>query len=773
MLPTLDLTTAPESPRRVLDFCADWRFHRGEAAGGENPARDDSAWEPVALPHCFNADDTFLPKRGYYRGPGWYRKRFALPAPPAGRVFLRLEGAYTQPEAWVNGRAVARWPDGYTPVCPDITQALQVGENLVAVRVDNSHHPDLLPGRPDPDYNVYGGIYREVTLVATGTPSVAALRVTTPQVTGEQAHVKAQVALQGEAVMVAVTGTIHDPQGREAGKATAAAVADSVVLDFPPLADPELWSPDHPALYRLVVEVAAAGKPTDRVEERFGLRWFEFTVDEGLSLNGERLWLHGVNRHQDFPGLGYALPASLQRQDAELIRAVGGNFVRCSHYPQHPAFLQACDELGILVYEEPCSWQFIGGPVFQDNAEICLRAMIERDANHPSLLLWGLFNEGRNREFFARLHAAAHEVDPTRPTVYAENNPEKGLELGSAWVPDVLGINYEVERIDEVRGKLPGRPLLSSEHANATTHHPEDPADLARQVDRINGELDILEARPWLAGTTLWSLHDYGTDYEPSWPIQLSGVVDSWRRAKESYHLLRARWAAERVVHIEGHWQSGAPTRAVRVITNCESVSLRLNGRELGAREQGYVRTWEVAYEPGTLEAVGTKGGQQVTDALRTHGEPRGLQLAASATNLSGPGDACLLTATVLDGQGAPVLAEECRVVFHAEGPLALRGAGGKPEAQSWRGEAVMAVQATGAGTGRMWAEVEGVRSEAVEIGVGRGPVRAGRAVFSQAEDQQGQADHQAHGCRVDLDQHRVPGGAGQQRQHPVPILGD
>jgi len=732
-VPTYSLTPDHDNPRRALTFCDGWLFRKGDAADAQQPAANDTDWERIVLPHCFNAEDTFTPSRGYYRGPAWYRKRFTVHGlNPNRRAHLILEGSFAVTHVWLNGRHLAHSVDGYTGMSVDLTDALVAGENVLAIRVSNTHDPDVLPGREDPDYNLYGGIYREALLLGTNDVHVprCGLRILTPQVSADSARVEVAVRiLSTDARDVRVEATATDADGRVAARAqhdTTIHPGESLItLALPIITHPRLWSPEAPHLYTMVVTICADGEPADRLETRFGLRSFEFDVERGFFLNGEHLRLVGVNRHQDFPGLGNALPARLQRPDAELIKAMGANFVRLSHYPQHPAFLDACDELGICVYEEIASWQFIGGPKFHDNAVAMMRAMIRRDANQPSIILWGLFNEGRSRELFQRLHDAAHEEDPSRPTIYAENNPEKGIALETVRIPDVLGINYEIERLDEVRAMFSDRRLLSSEHANSTTHDLTDWHRLAEQSDRINAELDVLDARQWMAGSALWSMHDYGTDYEPSWPIQRSGALDECRRPKDSFHLLCARWRKEPVVHIEGHWNpiADVPTRRVRVYTNCERVSLRLNGRDLGERTEGLIRTWEVAYEPGCLEAVGIKDGVEARHELRTHGEPAMLILETNAVELAGPGDACWVTARLLDADGAPVLTGQHDVEFAAAGPVIIRGVGGGACATSIRGIARIAVQAVeGDGEAILKARTAGVESNEVRIPLAASP---------------------------------------------------
>jgi beta-galactosidase len=299
---------------------------------------------------------------------------------------------------------------------------------------------------------------------------------------------------------------------------------------------------------------------------------------------------------------------------------MGANFVRLSHYPQHPSFLDACDRLGILVYEEIASWQYIGGEMFARNAESMMREMIARDKNHPCIILWGLLNEGRSKSLFERLHRVAKECDPTRPTVYADNNPREGTQKRTVFVPDVLGINYELASLDEFRSALPGLKFVSSETTNYEHRRRGDVVQDIGQVERFRDETDIVESRDYMAGMALWSMHDYGTDYELSWPIQHSGVFDAYRLPKGGYWFLRCRWSDEPLVRIIGHWNgSGREGEAIPVLvcTNGESVELFLNGRSLGAKPGRFVSRWDVPYASGVLRAVAQCGNVAVEHSRR------------------------------------------------------------------------------------------------------------------------------------------------------------
>ena len=393
--------------RIQMDVSTDW-----ELILEDEPeiARTDYTGGPrqfVHLPHTWNATDTFVNSRGYYRGVGWYRKWLFLPGNLSGkRLLLDFAGFFQTADFFINEELVRSSKDGFTGEMIEITRFVHLGQkNLIAVRVDNSHDPEILPGKDIPDYVLFGGIYREVSLVATEFAFIIekSIEFTTPVVSREKALARVKLKL-GTRNCVQCCGTLSATLKNHSGNIVCL-IKKSVQfqhetveqLDFPEIKQPHLWDVDDPYLYQLEISLSDYNNGMkDYQTLEVGIRFFEFTTESGFFLNGRHLLLKGVNRHQDFGGLGNALPERLQRLDAELIKKMGGNFVRLSHYPQHPAFLRACDELGILVFAEIASWQHIGGYHFQRNALEMMENMIQRDRNHPAIILWGLLNEGRN-----------------------------------------------------------------------------------------------------------------------------------------------------------------------------------------------------------------------------------------------------------------------------------------------------------------------------------------------------------------------------------------
>jgi len=706
------------SPSSASDFGKGWIFHLGEAKGASSPEHDDGGWEEVRLPHSFNAKDTFIPVRGPYRGPAWYRKRFQRPGP--GDVFLRFDAVWGKVEVWLNGKDLGEHIDGLVGFELELTQHLAEGQNLIAIRVDNSHDPRVLPGKRLPDYNVYGGLCGDVWLVTKGAcffpwRSVA---ITSRDVHESRAKVDIVASLTRKdqaGRRIRAVAKITDPHGEEVVRTGQVSPSVSNSFSFHcEIASPRLWSPDSPHLYGVEVSLTVDGALVDSQSERFGIRSFAFDENKGVIINGRRTQMRGVNRHQDFPGIANVLPPGLNRRDAELIKEMGGNFVRTSHYPQHPSFLAACDELGILVYEEICTWQFIGGKPFIDSTDAMMAGMIRRDRNHPSIILWGVMNEGRSRKMFDRLKQTALSMDPTRPTVYAENTLAEGVSLGTVFITDVLGVNYQLESMDALHAAYPRLKMLVSEHTNAESPR-GNPDGERKQAERIARDLDIIEPRLFVAGSALWSMHDYGTDYEPVWPIQRSGVLDEYRNPKEAFHMIQARWRQDPVVHIASSWnlahENGEEVE-IRVYTNCATVELFLGSRSLGSKKGCNPVTWKVPFAPGTIQAVGrTENGQTVADSMPSPGEPTRIDLTGPEEMAADGKDAACLVARITDDDGNSVAGFQHPILFRARGPVCLCGPGGNPASMPSGGIASIAIRSTGRGKASVIASAQGLAS--------------------------------------------------------------
>ncbi len=427
-----------------------WDYHKGSLGGiweaWRKAANDMNVWQPVTLPHCFNASDAVDPDTPYYQGPGWYRTKLKIENPHSnGRTLLHFEGAGQKTDVYVHTEKVGSHVGGYDEFIVDITDATarflkrpvekdakDPGLIPIAVMCDNTRDLEMIPSNLS-DFNLYGGLYRYLNLVYV------------PAISVERVHVLSSMDLPGKA-SVAVRGRLYNPgslsdqiqlsiqvldaNGKEVSslsKNLAPWSGEQELTSFN-INQPALWSPRSPSLYRCIVILKSA-HGEHRVSERFGLRSFEF-VDHGpFKLNGERLLIRGTQRHEDHAGLGAAMTEELIRREFGLIKEMGANYVRLAHYQQSPIVLDLCDELGLLVWEElPWCRGGLGGPRYQEQARRMLTNMIDQHQNHPSIILWSLGNENdlpgdfeeidknKIRAFMTELNDLSHHLDPSRKT---------------------------------------------------------------------------------------------------------------------------------------------------------------------------------------------------------------------------------------------------------------------------------------------------------------------------------------------------------------------
>ena len=618
-----------ESPRTRVSLNENWRFLPQGLAFAQRPSTSDAGWETVSLPHTWNAEDPFDDPESYRRGIGWYRRHLHLGDAMRGkRLFLHFEGANQTADVYVNGAFAGRHVGGYTAFTVEITDLVTFeapvengveadnagavrtevgdGDNLIAVQVDSSHDPFVPP--LSVGYALYGGIYRDVWLVATDPVHVAmddhgssGVFVSTPEVSHERATVAVRSAVvnDGDAARtVRVVHVVTDPEGREVGRAEETApLAPGARWEteqvMPPIPAPRLWSPASPTLYRVTTDVLADGRLADRVTSPLGFRWFRFDPDEGFFLNGERLVLRGTNRHQDAEGLGSALPNAAHVRDLEWIKDMGGNFLRLAHYPQDPAVLAAADRLGLLIWEEiPLVNSITRSEQFVENTEAMIREMIRQHHNHPSVILWGSMNEvflwseegARLRQHTdldygeavravaARLDSLIRAEDPGRYTAMAVHANNFYDATGVADVPQVLGLNlYDGwyggtfpgfgRGLDRRHAEHPGRVLFVSEYGAGSDLRlnslAPDRFDYTGQWQRLYHEsyLRQIQERPWLAGTALWNQFDFSQPHTGGSISHMNQKgVQTWdRRPKDSYYLYKANWNPEPMVWIASH----------------------------------------------------------------------------------------------------------------------------------------------------------------------------------------------------------------------------
>lgn len=455
-------------------FNVDWLFTIEQGipldsrslSAGELPV----GWERVDLPHTPRLEP--VPANDQWQGTCFYAKRFKTPeTAPGTRISLTFESAMNQAEVWLNGRHMADHLGGYLPFTIDLTDALRPdGENLIVVRLDNRDNPVTGP-KPLKrlDFNTYGGLYRNVWLVGK-SPVHISDPVAAGRVAGGGVFVRTE-GVSDTSALIRVKTHIRNLTGarervRIVHRITGNGLCGACFSDTVPISgggdaeteqtfrmpSPALWSPETPALYTLETELYIGKRCIDRERTRFGVR--EIVISpQGLRLNGKARFLRGVNRHQEYPYIGYALPDNAQRRDAWKIKQAGFDYVRTSHYPSSPAFLDACDEYGIFVLEPILGWQYFGDELFAEHALRSCREMIRRDRNHPCILAWELsINEIRMpEEFITRAVAAGHEEYPGRDCV-------------AGWMKH--GYDIYIEARQHRREPLPDKPLIVSEYGD-------------------------------------------------------------------------------------------------------------------------------------------------------------------------------------------------------------------------------------------------------------------------------------------------------------------
>jgi beta-galactosidase len=697
-------------------------------------AYDDASWQPVNLPHTWNAHDVMDEAPGYWRGIGWYRKHFTLDTKFTGkRVFLEFEGAGLVAEFWLNGAHLGIHKSGYTSFEFDITEHARFGtENVLTVKVDNLYHPTI-PPTVKTDYSFYGGIYRDVWLRITDPVYLSDVHWITPAVDAQKATLQIHSQIQNTtsaSEQLSVLQEVVDPHGKVvASTSRSVSAAAGASLDSTgaiEVSNPELWSPGTPNLYTIRSTLRHGVRTIDAVENPLGFRWFRFDPQKGFFLNGKRLQIQGVNWHQSYPGMGNALPNSRHWKDMELIHEMGCNFWRTSHYPHDPATMDASDRLGLLVWEELPINKEIGNPSeYIDNVVEMAKEMIGRDRNHPSVVLWGIAGEVNAphavvKRVVESVSRAYRELDPTRPVAM---HAPRGDDIEA--LVDVVGLDASKET-DEKHLRFPERSYMTGEYSAALMGrglYGGGPNSEELACERHEKYLAEINSRPWLAGGCIWNAFDYdGESYDTVIPHIVSfGMTDIWRIPKEVFYFYRSQWSGKPMVHVVGPWTwPGEEERkkAVEVYSNAGDVELFLNGHSLGVKHDvpaaGLVhppRVWDVAYQPGVLRAVARLDHAEIVDERKTAGAAYQIILTSDATQLRAgdPESMAYLTAIVADKDGTPVPDATPSITFTSYGP-------GELLPQTWLGH----------GTGLTWNAIGGMTRIAF-----RATARSGDAVIS------------------------------------------
>ncbi|WP_457325204.1 beta-galactosidase GalA [Roseateles sp. P5_E11] len=730
----LTLSTVYAQTRDRLNIDKGWRFAYGhpydpvqdfrhglapfffaKAGYGDGPAAatfSDAGWRELDLPHDWAVELPFDGRGSTNHGSkaigrafpgnsvGWYRKTLDIPASDRGRrIALEFDGVYRDSTVWINGHYLGRESSGYSGFRYDITDYLNYGgSNVIAVRADATVEEGW--------FYEGAGIYRHVWLTKTAPLHVPQWGTfVRTSVSGDQARIDVDVDVRNEGQTdehFAISHDVTTEDGRVVASSEPvpthlAAFATGQFKQTLKLAKARLWSPEDPHLYVLRTSLTRSGRVVDTYETRFGVRTVVFDANRGFLLNGKVVKLQGTNNHQDHAGVGVALPDQLQEWRLRQLKSFGVNAYRASHHPPTPELLDAADRLGMLVIDEHRMMGTSPEIVSQ------LKRMVQRDRNHPSVVLWSVGNEEWALEWselgthLAReMNALVKRMDPTRRTTVATSGSGKGTSVGA----DVIGFNYGAQHnVDEFHRAHPDKPAVMTEEGSTLTTrgiYIDDPSKLHLNAydrqGRPGSSLSIEEGwrrvqeRPWMGGMFIWTGFDYRGETTPfGWPAVSSqfGMIDTTGVLKDSAYYLKAWWTREWMVHILPHWNwPGREGQVVdvRVFSNGDEVELLQDGRSLGRKKlvrDSHLR-WGVTYQPGTLTALAFKDGRQIAStSVKTTGTPASVRLTSDKTALKANGtDVAVVWVNVADKAGALVPTASDLVSFKVFGPVRVIGVG-------------------------------------------------------------------------------------------------
>ncbi len=591
--------------RSIIPFNSDWLFTPADVQA----TVPDSQFEAVTLPHT----NKILPYHNFdnmeYQFVSTYRKRFKLPEARNGRrVFIDFEGAMIAAEVYVNGAKVGDNEGGFTPFSFDITDHVtETGENQLTVRLDSSERPDIPPFGFVVDYLTFGGIYREVNLRYVEPVYIQDVFARTKDVLTANPYVEVDVTLantSGSVQKYSVTVGIQDGATQ-----TQNDVSGNQVLTITlPASGIELWTLQNPKLYPFSVSLTdAANKQVDAVEFKLGFRTAEFRKEGGFFLNGEHLKLIGLNRHQTFPFIGAAAPARLQRKDADIIKnELGCNVVRTSHYPQSTHFISRCDEIGLLVFEEIPGWQHIGDSDWQGISLRDVEAMIMRDRNHASIIMWGVrINESPDSEaLYKATNELAHKLDPTRPTGGVRNFPD------SQFLEDVFTYNDFSNSIIEPINQ----PHLVTEfngHMYPTKSFDQEERLIEHALRHARVQ-DKQMGMPRVSGAIGWCAFDYNThkEFGSGDMICYHGVMDMFRLPKYAAYFYESQISPEirPVLRAATVWSMGDRSTGgndpLTVFSNCDEIDVYVGQDHIGHYQPDRATFSNLAHPPFTIPGL-------------------------------------------------------------------------------------------------------------------------------------------------------------------------
>lgn len=696
-----------QSARRIRSMHEDWKFQKNDIVGAEMQDFDDSNWRKVQIPHDWSVEgpyskdnavrlDQFTPyvrwtkdgSAGYLPfGIGWYRKTFTLPASYEGKkIFIEFDGVYRNSDIWINGHHIGNYPSGYLGFICDVTDHVNFDlPNTLAVKVD---------ARLKEGWWYEGcGIYRPVRLVITDKLYIPqwGTHVITPDIAEHVATVNIKTTIKneiGQESLCVLETMILDMDNQIVGKLESRqSITVDSLYEFDQtvqIEQPTLWSPDNPYLYKAISKIKKDDQVIDEYETIFGIRTVFFDPQEGFFINGRHCKLKGVCNHDDIAGLGVAVPKRIHDANIEFLKDVGGNFLRCAHNPHSPETLDACDRMGVLVWDET---RYFGDSEFDLQS---LRQMIRRDRNHPSIICWSMGNEESKEatpegvHILKKMHDVSKLEDPTRPTAIAQSHGWN--KLGFSDIVDVMGYNWRNPEIsDEDHVLYPKRVKLGSEYG----YH--------------GGAWDEYAIRDYFAGASMWTGFTYRGELSwpnVSWPGGLGDLCHF--PIEKNYYQAMAQWTRKPVLYIEIQnngvpgWRGKAGDNVnIEGRTNCDQVLVYIKDKlvkvlyPIGWRQywnsKGILLVEDVTinelipYVPGSsLKLIGRIDGTDVClKEIKETLKPSHIRLIPTAAVIAADGqDVCPIEVGIYDDNGNLIKDADTLVTFDVKGAGQVIGVG-------------------------------------------------------------------------------------------------
>ncbi|MBN2001162.1 DUF4982 domain-containing protein [candidate division KSB1 bacterium] len=739
---TTTITMAQPRQRTLLD--AGWKFIHADSVQAELPDFDDSHWRTLDVPHDWSIEYPYDENAatggsgGYVEsGIGWYRKHVTFGQKIEGKtVWLEFDGVYMNSDVWLNGHFLGNHPYGYTSFYYDVSAFVLEGDNVIAVRVDNSKQPNSR-------WYTGSGIYRHVWLTVTDPLHIGhwGTYVTTPDVSDSAAAVVIATTVvndtktpQNSTLVTTVRDSAGTPVAVEISKFTVDAQNSTIVRQKILMTNPRLWSLERPYLYKVEQEIKNKNRSIDSYVTTFGIRSIAYDVDRGFFLNGVHVKMNGVNLHHDGGCVGAAVPERVWERRLEVLKSMGCNAIRTAHNPPAPEFLDLCDRLGFLVLDEAFDEWRLGKreqayhKYFDEWGEKDLISMIRRDRNHPSIVLWSVGNEIPEQKsddghlLLKTLQDICHREDPTRPvTLGCDNIAADGGSTTLEFLNtlDIVGYNYvdrwherrehyfSIDRFNHPGWKKIGTESVSLSGIRGEYDLGDDPQVVSfrmpRSLIRVQELWKTVTLNDYVIGDFMWT----GIDYlgEAFWPFKHApaGAVDICGFPKDAYYFYQSQWCEKPVIHLFPHWNW--PDRLGQIIpvfcyTNCTEVELFVNEKSYGAKRIEFPRqgnsgswmhydrpkirattgdlflTWDVPYEPGIVKAVGKRDGKIVyTQKIRTTGKPAAIRLNIDRPKIKADGrDVVHFTVEIVDDEGNVVPTANNLVQFSVTGAGRLLG---------------------------------------------------------------------------------------------------